>query len=1177
MKKLAAILMLGIYLLASSQASADDVPHMDFVKALRAKNYTDLALDYLNMLEKSGPADIKEFIPLERANILLDQAASTLDTGVRNNLYSQARSAYAAFAKARPGTPLAAIAELESARILGLQCRSALARLRYFDQNAAKPEALRIENMAIQAMQELEKAGDNIDKQAKKKDLGPKMDKALEQARLQTDLELAINNIDQAMTYELQNDQNKNLLARGKRIDRAMRDLDGLAKSDPKGTSGGLARAWLIKANHEIDQTKEAKAAYDKIANDDSPHAEAGRRMAKYFYFSMLANSTNLNPIGIKAAELPKEVQKAGEDWLRSYPSYANTFEGIVLRFDLANVLLKQAKELAPKRENMSQAAKALYERARALYSELEEGTTEFDDNVRAGKGEIQFALLGTYSIKRADIPFIKSFDQCKEYSQSEGALIDQLGYRLLELKRKPDKNAAETKELEDLQKNFETKKKEHMENAQALLVRALQVADAKVKPKDLVDVRSTLIYLMIENNDLERAAVLGEHVAMSMSDVPGAAKAAQYALEAYAKMISNGTKEGMPKEYINADRGRFKRLVEIMEGTWPNDPATDGARHYYGMQLYTEENYKEAEKVLGRISSAYRPVDLVVARYWWHRACRELIKDAKDDAEREHYRKLSMKALREIPSLAADVPADVAQVYVAAKLDQGYMLLDLKQFADVEQLALDLGRRIPTLKVDAEIKDNMRHSADTLGAYSKFGRANLELAAGKSAEALAQVDSIRPGIEKQLKEIRTKVNEIRNQKAIAGMTFAELEAKADQASKTNPPMELPDAEKAKLAEFSDKMRPYAGPLNQYSGLYRSLLLCSIRACIMGNNKARAKVEVDALNKVAEEDHLPVHDYYRQLVGEIHRQIVDLKATNQKDKLDKLVGSFVGFLDELVAKTPNIEKDIGTLAFLAHSYSSLDQPAEHEKSAALWAKVVEPKAMPPKKVDAKQEAMYRYARLQCARELRMGKKYPEARKILDDISSKDWGKGFDVRKEVSQTWMDEQKYGAAAKQWSDTIASFGKPDFSKMPAKVKENYFEARYEHIYCMYMYAKLIDPKDPKVGDKKPEYIKRAANLIVQLEFFPPKDMGGEQFRKKYDELLKKEPALFKEYEPLKKEREKQEKEREAKEAKEAKEKEAKEAKEKEAKEKEAKEKEAKEKEAKEKADANKKDDKK
>ena len=48
-----------------------------------------------------------------------------------------------------------------------------------------------------------------------------------------------------------------------------------------------------------------------------------------------------------------------------------------------------------------------------------------------------------------------------------------------------------------------------------------------------------------------------------------------------------------------------------------------------------------------------------------------------------------------------------------------------------------------------------------------------------------------------------------------------------------------------------------------------------------------------------------------------------------------------------------------------------------------------------------------------AREMRMGKKFDESRKVLDKILETDWGKTFEVRKEYALTWVDE----AANRNW----------------------------------------------------------------------------------------------------------------------------------------------------------------
>src|SRR5436190_21401467 len=50
MKKLATMLTLAVLWLTLAPVRADDVPHLDFVRALRARNFSDLALDYLERM-----------------------------------------------------------------------------------------------------------------------------------------------------------------------------------------------------------------------------------------------------------------------------------------------------------------------------------------------------------------------------------------------------------------------------------------------------------------------------------------------------------------------------------------------------------------------------------------------------------------------------------------------------------------------------------------------------------------------------------------------------------------------------------------------------------------------------------------------------------------------------------------------------------------------------------------------------------------------------------------------------------------------------------------------------------------------------------------------------------------------------------------------------------------------
>src|SRR5207244_145420 len=85
------------------------------------------------------------------------------------------------------------------------------------------------------------------------------------------------------------------------------------------------------------------------------------------------------------------------------------------------------------------------------------------------------------------------------------------------------------------------------------------------------------------------------------------------------------------------------------------------------------------------------------------------------------------------------------------------------------------------------------------------------------------------------------------------------------------------------------------------------------------------------------------------------------------------------------------------------------------------------------------------------------------------------------------------------------------PEVPKKP-KVKEQYYDAYYSYIFCLYKYAQGLD--EPK---KKADNITRAGKAIAKLEDTQA-DFGGEGMKEKYQDLMKKEPPLKKEYDAAK-----------------------------------------------------------
>jgi hypothetical protein len=226
------------------------------------------------------------------------------------------------------------------------------------------------------------------------------------------------------------------------------------------------------------------------------------------------------------------------------------------------------------------------------------------------------------------------------------------------------------------------------------------------------------------------------------------------------------------------------------------------------------------------------------------------------------------------------------------------------------------------------------------------------------------------------------------------------------------------------------------------------------------------------------------------------------------------VANFSSFLDEL-AKQPAKDMKPEVIRFIAFSYAGLDK---HAKAAELLAKIPKPEpsqnADPEKKQkeDQERQAFYHAARLLYARELRLGKQYEEAGKVLKEITSTEQGKrSIDAQKEQNFLLEDQEKYAPAFRAW-DAMMKMLKPQVTK-DAKIKEQYYECYYHLTYCYAKNAAKI-PDDAK----RREAMKKAAGFITKLESNLP-DMGGEALKKRYEELLQKEPLLKEQYDELKK----------------------------------------------------------
>jgi len=196
---------------------------------------------------------------------------------------------------------------------------------------------------------------------------------------------------------------------------------------------------------------------------------------------------------------------------------------------------------------------------------------------------------------------------------------------------------------------------------------------------------------------------------------------------------------------------------------------------------------------------------------------------------------------------------------------------------------------------------------------------------------------------------------------------------------------------------------------------------------------------------------------------------------------------------------------------------------KHKKAADLLAKISPPQPLPVnpneksedkdkrEQEDRRKEAFYHHVRLTYVRELRLDKQFDKASAEIKKILTS-WGRNnLDAQKEQIFILEDEEKYAQAANMWSRLMQEKLKPHLGK-DNRLTEQYFECYYHRVWRIYKFGM----KQSDV-EKKQRYVKQAANLILQLD--SSKIVLADYLKKKFDDLLKQEAPLRKQYDELRK----------------------------------------------------------
>jgi hypothetical protein len=731
MKSLLGWLALAIVVFAPESSPAEEPPHLEFVRGLRAQRYPDLALEYLEKLSKDPAHAEDPLLLLEMAKTRLDLAAQETNTDRRLARYLEAGTDLETFLSKYPMHPLAADAQLEKAHISVLQGKTSLSKfLRQDAASSRNQEALRARTLLAKAGSELDTVAALIEKQRGQYTGEPKNEqereerRALDQSRLQVELDIGLNALDLAQTY-LDDGSGALLAERGTIVKKAIESLEKAGNRDSKNPTCWLARAWAAYAYQELGDPEKSRTKLKDIATEPAKVAEAGKRVARYFLMKL--NFESPKEKGDPVAVLLKDAELWMKDYasLKDYAPYGNTPEGYGVRYLLAMANTR----LGEKEPKQSGARKQHFDRARELCRGLERSENDF-------AGKAQRTLI---EVVQADGGFDKpadkldKFDDCLFRAQYEAYQLNEEG------KKEPPKDP---KEIEKADK----KREERMNTIVAVLAHALEIAEnpnSKVTPQEAGQAMNMLCgYYLFMGKNLS-VVKHGEPFVRKKPPTELAAATAIYVMEAYSLLLGERLKAGESIEDLTKERAAFRELAEYVETMWPNDVAADHARHQLGILSFKENKPVEAIDALSRVKPSYSGrmfVQELIARCALQAEERKL----PPAADKRPWEEKAYAALQSMPDLAAGADTATTDVYLQAKIELASLYLKSKRYEQVEQLIEPLLEKFSQFKLATPDRaEVLRNELAQRKWYAYGSRAEAEYNAGHYDKVREQLGPI--------------------------------------------------------------------------------------------------------------------------------------------------------------------------------------------------------------------------------------------------------------------------------------------------------------------------------------------------------------------------------------------------------------------------------------------------
>ena len=560
-------------------------------------------------------------------------------------MIGEAKEAFNDFLTKYPGHPRASEASLAIARLTSIEAKAQLNRAHRMEvppapagdapdrgekereRDAAlakqRDEAKKAQPLFLLASKRFGEAAEQMKAKLQDKTLVPFTRQSLAREAFDAELAAAINQYNLADTVVAANTAATE--ERVKYLEEARGRFAKLAKGPPTNRTVWIARAWMAETLMDQSRPNEANPEFDSILKSSIVESEDGKRLVQFFQIRR-AYLDVFRAKQIVSTELDK-VEHRIRDWLNRYgKQHKPTPEILAARYYRAFSLqhLAQLAIVMPKDGKppvIGTTARGQLAQAEQLYRELSQSDNDYTARATRNRMFVVRLLLGDAEKPPAGYGTFESAEmasliQIAKLGDAERAITTATARRDALLRAGGKPLAVIGAELR--RRKAEAEVPERKRRIIALLERARGLATPQDNPGDVTDNLIRLVYFYQNANLPYQAAILGDYIARTIKSTGGkSAAAGLLALNGYVAASAQikvdrrdasriDEAEATAEGWRKIDRNRALELARYLDKTFPNDLATDAARHRLAILLVQDKEYDQAFDAVVKIRAGY-------------------------------------------------------------------------------------------------------------------------------------------------------------------------------------------------------------------------------------------------------------------------------------------------------------------------------------------------------------------------------------------------------------------------------------------------------------------------------------------------------------------------------------------------------------------------------------------